>query len=342
MKDLSVVIVTFNAIKHIENCLESIYKTTPLSLIEIIVSDNNSTDGTLALIRQKFPMVRLIENSCNIGFGPANNRGAEHCNGNYILFLNDDTIVLEESLTKLIKFMDDHQDVGAMGPKLLNQDLSLQPSMSKYPSVWRNIVYALFPGAYLLNNEKVRNFLSMFSSRFRSNLGRYGSHDKACDTDFPKGACLLVRRSVIEQVGLFDENIFFFSEEAELCYRIKKKGWRVVFYPDAQVIHLGGSSSGREVDKIPGRRFIQKHKSNLYFFEKHGTQMDAIAYKTGVASALSVRLILLSLLSIFSKSEAKKVIAATNEVYRNTIRMLLDSHFREKNIFTELKLKYTD
>ncbi len=339
MKQLSIVIVTFNAIKHIESCLESIYKTTPPPFVEVIIADNDSTDGTAELIRRKFPDVRLIENRSNLGFGPANNRGTELSNGKYILFLNDDTIVCEKSLAKMISFMDDNKDIGALGPKLLNPDYSLQPSMSRYPSVWRNIGYAIFPKAYLLNNEIMRKLLSIFSSQ--ENLGRYGSHNKICDTDFPKGACLLVRRSVIEQVGLFDENIFFFSEEAELCYRIKKAGWRVVFYPDAEIIHIGGSTSGREVDKVPGRRFIQKHKSNLYFFEKHGTRMNVMAYKTGIAAALVVRLLFLYPLSIFSKSKTRRELFATNEVYLNTIRMLIDSRFRGKNVFTEMKLKHT-
>lgn len=338
MKDLSIVIVTTNAIKHIANCLDSISRTTPPPSVEIIVSDNNSTDGTVELIKNKFTGVKLIENRRNLGFGPANNRGAEQSSGRYILFLNDDTIVLEGSLTKLIKFMDDNQDIGALGPKLLNPDYSLQPSMSRYPSIWRDIVYALFPKTYLLNNEKVRRFLGRFSSG--ENLGRYGNHDKVCDTDFPKGACLLVRRSAIEQTGLFDENIFFFSEEAELCFRIKKKGWRVVFYPAAEIIHIGGSTTGKEIDKVPGRRFIQKHKSNLYFFEKHGTRMDVIAYKTGIISSLACRLLFLSLSSFLSNSETRKKVSATNEVYLKTIRMLIDSRFREKNVFTELKLKH--
>ncbi|OGW15610.1 MAG: hypothetical protein A2035_02740 [Nitrospirae bacterium GWA2_42_11] len=339
MKYLSIVIVTFNAIKHINDCLESIYKTAPLPLIEIIVSDNNSTDGTVEFIKHKYPAVKLVENRCNLGFGPANNRGANRSSGRYILFLNDDTIVCDNALAKMISFMDDNNNIGAMGPKLLNPDYSLQPSMSRYPSIWRNIVYALLPKTYLLNNEKVRNLLSKFSPQ--ENLGRYGSHNKVCDTDFPKGACLLVRRSVIEQVGLFDENIFFFSEEAELCYRIKKAGWRVVFYPHAEIIHIGGSTSGREVDKVPGRRFIQKHKSNLYFFEKHGSRMDVMAYKAGIVAALVVRLVFLYLLSIFSRSKTRREVLATNEVYLNTIRMLIDARFRGKNVFTELKLKHT-
>lgn len=340
--DLSIVTVTTNALKHIGDCLHSIYETTPPPELEVIVSDNASTDGTVEFIREQFPQVVVIQNGENLGFGTANNRGAKESTGRYIMFLNDDTRILPGSLAKMIEFMDANPDIAVLGPKLLNADGTLQSSIENFPSMWRDVFRILLPrGGLEYDTLIIRNFLKKCERFFGLKLGHLSDHSKITEVSAIGGACLLTRPSVIGKVGGFDENIFLYSDEIEWCYRIHQAGCRIVYYPEAEIVHLGGITQGKEItNHAPTRLFIQKHKSNLYFFEKHSNKFNVVVYKLGVAGVFVFRSILLTLQYFLAGSERRKVTLTRREAYLKTARLLLDSHFRRQNIFTEMRFQH--
>lgn len=341
--DLSIVIVTTNAIRHIDGCLSSIYQTTPLPEIEVVVSDNGSTDGTVELVKEKYPQVLLVQNGRNLGFGPANNRGLSQSKGRYILFLNDDTIVRSGALSKMIEFMDANPDVGVLGAKLLNPDGTLQRSITRDPSIWMDMLRALLPRRLEINTPATRKLVQRYAHVFGTKqLGRFSDHNRTIDVDCVMGACLLTRRSILERVGSFDENIFFWCEENDLCYRIRQAKWRIVYYPDAEIVHFGGSTVGRPDNVVPKRVFVQRFKSNLYYYEKHTPKWNVVIFKVGIVFILLLRYLGLCVQLLFSRSDQKRLLLGQREISWTAIRVLLDTEFQKQNVYTEMKFKYLD
>lgn len=238
---------------------------------EIIVVDNASTDGTTEMIKNDFPDVRLIENPENLGFAAGNNKAIESAKGKYILLLNPDTIVQPGSLDILIDFMENNNDVGACGPKLLNEDRSLQPSARKFPT---------FRGA--LYRHTIFRPLGIFKSHYRKWLMKDFKYEAVTDVDQLMGSALLLRASVLQQTGAMDERFFMYYEEVDLCFRIKQEGYRIVFVPQAEIIHLGGRSSGQ----VPVGKRIMMLRSLLKFFRKHrgnfNTTIFSFLFKPGI------------------------------------------------------------
>ena len=339
--DLSVVIVTYNAIKHIDDCLHSICQTTPPPKVEVLVSDNGSTDGTVELVKEKYPQVTLIQHGQNLGFGPANNRGVSHSRGQYVLFLNDDTIVRPDALFKMFEFMGAHPDVGVIGAKLLNPDGTLQLSITRDPSIWMDMLRTLLPRRLEINTTVTRKLVQRYARILRiEHLGRFSDHDHIVDVDCVMGACLLVRRMVLDRVGTFDENIFLWCEENDLCRRIRRANWRIVYFPSAEIVHFGGSTMGRPDALLPKRAFVQRFKSNLYYYEKHTSKLNVVVYKVGLVSILFFRILILALTILLSKSEYKRILLGHREICWATIRVLLDPNFRKQNVYTEMKFDY--
>ncbi len=339
--DLSIVIVTTNAIKHIDDCLHSIYHTTPPPEVEVFISDNGSTDGTIELVQEKYPQVTLIQNGQNLGFGPANNRGVSRSRGQYVLFLNDDTIVRPGALAKMVGFMDTNQDVGVTGAKLLNPDGTLQPSITRDPSIWMDMLRTLLPRQLEINTPSTRRLIQRYAHLLRiRQLGRFSDHNRTIDVDCVMGACLLTRHSILEQVGSFDENIFFWCEENDLCHRIRQANWRIVYYPDAEIVHFGGSTVGRPDNVVPKRVFVQRFKSNLYYYEKHMPKLNVLVYKIGIVTILLLRSLVLTAQTLLSHSDRKRLLLGQREISWAAIRVLLDTEFRKQNVYTEMKFRY--
>ncbi len=251
---LSIIIVNWNVKEDLVNCLQSIQKNPASEPFEIIVVDNASTDDTVEAVRMNFPDVIVIANDKNRGFAAANNQGIKRAVGKYIFLLNPDTIVHPDSLDILVKFMDENSDVGACGPQLLNKDGTIQPSARRFPT---------FRGA--LYRHTVFRFLHIFKKEYKRWLMKDFDHNTQKEVDQLMGSALLIRKAVIDSIGLMDENFFLYYEEVDLCYRIKQAGWRIVFMPEAVITHLGGRSSGQ----IPVRKRIMMLTSLLKFFRKH-------------------------------------------------------------------------
>ncbi len=251
---LSIVIVSWNIKKDLAVCLDSIRKSPPSGKFEIILIDNASSDGTVDFVEKNFPEVMVIANDSNRGFAAANNQGIRASQGQYILLLNPDTIIHENSLDILIQYMDENKDVGACGPKLLNEDRTIQPSARSFPT---------FRGA--LYRHTALRYFSIFKSAYKKWMMKDFDYKSEMDVDQLMGAALLIRKTVIDSVGAMDENFFMYYEEVDFCYRIKQAGWHIAFVPDAQIIHLGGQSTGQ----IPVKKQIMAITSLIKFFRKH-------------------------------------------------------------------------
>jgi len=247
--DVSVVVVTFNALPWLERCLESVRGR------DVIVVDNGSTDGTVELVRERFPDVRLIEQE-NRGMGGGNNAGMRAADGRYFFLLNADAWVVNDplagdALDALVAFADSRPEAAVVGPKLLNPDGTLQRSARGEPTLWR------LATEYLAIRK-----LAPRSGRLNPLYRGDFAHDRVTEVDWLSGAALLVRREAADGVGLFDEDFFMFSEEVDWLTRFRRAGWKVLFFPGAQVVHVGGASHG-------GRMYVENLRSHLRWFAKH-------------------------------------------------------------------------
>jgi N-acetylglucosaminyl-diphospho-decaprenol L-rhamnosyltransferase len=241
---VSVVVVTYNALPWLEQCLTSV------AGYESVVVDHGSTDGTVALVRERFPAVRLVEQE-NLGLAAGWNRGIRETSGAYVLVLNADAWALDDAVERLAAFADAHPGAAVVGPRLRYPDGRLQPSVRGFPSPWRLATEYLF--------------LRKLAPRSRALNAFYAGgfdHAHVREADFVMGAVMLARRAAIDEVGLLDEDFFLFSEETDWCYRFRRAGWHVLFTPDAEFAHVGGAVHG-------GRMFQENVRGNLRFIAKH-------------------------------------------------------------------------
>jgi GT2 family glycosyltransferase len=287
---ISIIIVSWNVKSDLLNCLSSIKINKPHCSFEQIVVDNNSNDGTANIIKQQFPEVIFIENNENKGFSKANNQGIQRATGEYIFLLNPDTIVHPDALNILVDFLDKNPEAGACGPKLLNADGTIQPSVRRFPT-FRGILYA----------HTFFRLMGLFRSQYKEWMMKDFNCDKQRNVEQIMGAAMMIRRSVIDTVGGMDENFFMYFEEVDLCYRIKEAGKQIVFLPDAIITHLGGRSSSQN----PLRR-VMMLKSMMLFFRKHrgafATNLFAIIFKIAVIFRNISHLIIALFTFIIAKS----------------------------------------
>jgi len=238
MAELSIIIVNWNSLEFAKNCIASIETTTQDVDYEIIVVDNASPEGGCSEIRTRFPGVRVIALEQNIGFGAANNLGAEQASGRDLLFLNPDTLVLGDALGRMMAVLDAEEEVGAVGCRLLNGDRTLQMScVQPFPTVLNQLLAfdwlkRSWPG------------LPLFGMKALYADGGRGLHE----VDVVSGACMMVKKQVFEQVGGFHRKYFMYAEEVDLCYCIRKTGRKVQYVGDAQVVHFGGQSTKKKED----------------------------------------------------------------------------------------------
>lgn len=260
MIDLSIVILNWNVRDLLERCLASI---RPGRLcLETIVVDNASSDDSVALVRSKYPAAIVIANSTNRGFTGGNNQGIAASNGRYVLVLNPDTEIVGNALETLVAYLEAHAEVGALGPQLLNPDRSIQSSRRRFPTVKT----AFFESTWL-QGLAPRRWLRRF---YMDDV----SPDVTQEVDWLNGACTLFRRSTLDQVGVYDEqNFFMYSEELDLCRRVKEAGWTIAYLPEAKVIHYVGKSS----EQVAAARHIYFQTSKVRYFRKyHGPRVASV------------------------------------------------------------------
>jgi GT2 family glycosyltransferase len=289
--DVSVVVVTWNALPWLEQCLESVRGR------EIIVVDHGSTDGTVDFVRERWPEVRLIEQE-NKGMGGGNNAGMRAADGRYFFLLNSDAWVVNDPLVgdgldRLIEFADEHPEAAVVGPKLLNTDGTLQRSVRGEPTLWRLATEYLFIRKLAPRSKRLNPL-------YRGDF----DHDRVAEVDWLFGPALLVRREAADAVGLFDEDFFMFSEEVDWMTRFRRAGWTVVFFPGAEVVHVGGASHG-------GRMYVENLRGHLRWFAKHRGAKDAERVRKLLLWSLRLRAFVLR-----------------REVYREGVRFLSSGNAR--------------
>jgi N-acetylglucosaminyl-diphospho-decaprenol L-rhamnosyltransferase len=262
--DVTAIVVTLNALPWVERCLESVRG------LDTVVVDHGSTDGTLALVRERFPDARVLERS-NDGLAAGWNAGMREGRGRYFLLLNADAWTVGNAVERLVAFADATPDAAYVGPRLRNPDGSLQRSVRGFPTLWRLATEYLFLRKLA---PRSRGLNAFYAGGF--------DHDRIADAEFLMGACMLVRRAAVDEVGPLDERFFLFSEETDWCYRFRQAGWRVVFYPGAEVVHVGGAGHG-------GRMFREQVRGHLRFLAKHRGAVEAERARRLLAVALRLR-----------------------------------------------------
>jgi hypothetical protein len=260
--DISVVIVSFNTREVLRECLQSIERESDGLCLEVLIVDNNSRDGSIEMIEEEFPSVRLIKSEVNLGFGAANNRAFEVARGRYIVLLNSDAFLREDALRNAVQHMDQEPRVGLGGGRLVGRDFSLQPSARMFPSIFTDVfVFTGFAAKYP-------------KSRLFGHFDRTWADPMVpAEVDWVPGAFSIIRAEVLEQVGFFDPDFFLYSEEVDLCRRIKAAGYQVWYWPDIVVIHVGGESS-RQIKSLEmsssGAQLIRwRMRSTLLYYRKH-------------------------------------------------------------------------
>ena len=291
--DLSIIIVNYNVKEFLQNLIHSIEKASSNLKKEIIIIDNASDDGSVDFIREKFPQIKLIANQKNLGFGKANNIGLKEATGKFILLINPDTIVAEDTFEKMIKFFELNPSAGLAGCKILNPDGTLQLACRRsFPGPWTSFT-------------KVTGLSSLFpNSRIfaRYNL-TYLDENQTYEVDAISGSFMMMRKEVYEKVGGFDEQFFMYGEDLDLCYRIQKDGFKVYYVHSTQIIHYKGESTKRssfdetKVFYSAMHLFVKKHLSSSLLVEI--ILRSAIAVRSVFAFIGARKLVIISVILDF-------------------------------------------
>ena len=274
--DVSVIIVSHNTRGHLEQCLSELGTGH-----EVIVVDTGSTDGSRELVRDCFPHARLLHLADNPGYGGAANAGIRLASGRYLLVMNADAWPVRHAVERLVEFADGEPSAGVVGPRLRNPDGTLQPSVRGFPTLWRLATQYLF--------------LRWLAPRSRALNAFYGSgfdHGSRREVDFVVGAVMLARRQMLDEIGGFDASFFMFNEEVDLCYRARKSGWRVVFWPGSEFVHVGGASTAA----VWPLMYREQLRSHLRFLAKHHGLPEAERARKLLAAAMEIRALVFGIL----------------------------------------------
>jgi N-acetylglucosaminyl-diphospho-decaprenol L-rhamnosyltransferase len=273
---VSVVVVSWNTRDLLRNCLLTVEKEARVlqhGELEVFVVDNGSTDGTVEMLRKSFPSVELIANTENAGFAAANNQALARCKGDFVLLLNPDTEMKAGSLHEMIRFLKSRLYVGAVGPLLIGPDGSMQESCYPRPTLFRELWRLLYlDRLYRLAVYPMAQW----------------TLDRPRQVETVQGACILIKHSVLDEIGLLDQDFFIYTEEIDLCRRIITAGWRVYWLPTATVIHYGGQSTRQAVSQM----FIELYRSKLHYFRKHNGWAGGFVYKLILLICIIPRLLL--------------------------------------------------
>jgi N-acetylglucosaminyl-diphospho-decaprenol L-rhamnosyltransferase len=316
--DLSVVIVSWNVRDLLRRCLQSLMTGVRFSpdedayqigdwKAEILVIDNCSTDGSPEMVRDEFPHIHLVANSENRGFTAANNQGLALSGGRYLLLLNPDTEIVGAALTTMLDYAEANGEVGALGPRLLNPDGSIQSSRRRFPTFCTALVESTVVQEWWQDNQILRRYYMVDTP-----------DDAIQQVDWVVGACLLVRRQAFEQVGGLDEGYFMYSEELDWCRRIKVAGWGIVYLPAAAIIHHEGKSSEQVV---PARHIYFQSSKVRYFRKYHGAfQAEALRWFLLLTYAYQVAREALKWLIGHKRSLRAERVRAYRQVLRSGLR----------------------
>jgi len=307
--EVSVVVVNWNTQDILRDCLRSIYEQGGEIDLEVIVVDNASTDGSVEMVKKDFPQITLIENSQNRGFAAANNQGIAISKERYVLLLNSDTVVLDNAIAKTAAFADSHPEAAVVGCRVLNPDRTLQPTCFMFPSILNMLLsstylYKLFPKSKFFGRERMT----------------WWNRNDIREVDVVTGCFMLVRQDAIKKVGSMDEQFFMYGEETDWCYRFKQAGWKILFTPCAEIIHLGGQSAKKKAVTM----IVQIRKSILQFMKKHH---GPLVYRTAcllIISFLAVRLPIWSVIALFQRAQNSEAAIKKRAYCTGIVNILFD------------------
>lgn len=254
--EISICIVTYKARDYLRECLRSIEDNTLRVQYEVIVVDNGSQDGTIEFLEEEYPTVGIVRNEVNAGFTRPMNQALKISSGRCLLQLNPDTEVLPDALDKLVSFMDENPEVGICGPKVLNRDQTLQKSCRRGESRPWAVLSHFLGLAKLFPDKKI----------FGEYHLTYIDEEEVHQVAGVAGSCMLIRRDVIDHIGYLDERFFAYQEDADFCFRARESGWKIYYYPKAQIIHYGGQGGSRV---HPYRSIYEWHRSYWLYYRKN-------------------------------------------------------------------------
>lgn len=291
--DVSFIIVSWNVYDLLRRCQRSVIREIQAceQTAETIIVDNASSDGSVEMLRQEFPQVKVIANSENVGFTRANNQALAVAQGRYLFLLNPDTELRPGALRSLIDFMEGHPRVGLVGPRLFYGDGSPQSSRRRFPT----LATAFFESTKLQQwfpRNRILTHYYMLDTR----------DDETQPVDWINGSAMFVRRDVYDQIGGLDEEFFMYSEELDWCYRARQSGWQIYYLPSAGITHYEGKSS----EQVVARRDIYFHSSKIRFFRKY----------RGVLAAETLRVFLLLMFAFQVAEEGGKWLAGHKRALR--------------------------
>lgn len=252
---LSIILVNWKTRDITRGALRSIYEQTVGIDFEVIVVDNNSQDGSVEMVQIEFPHTILIKNQSNVGFGRANNQALEIAQGQYLMFLNTDTVVLEGAINKLVDYLDKNPEAMMVGPRLLNSDLTFQHACRRALPNVGNSFFHLFGLTKIFKKNKLINSYKQYVS----------DPEITSPTEAISGAAMMFRRQVYQEIGGFDEAFFMYGEDLDFCKRIIDRGWRIMYLSNAKIIHFGGKSSGKR--KI--KSLVNFYQAMWIYYRKH-------------------------------------------------------------------------
>ncbi|ABL65841.1 glycosyltransferase family 2 protein [Chlorobium phaeobacteroides] len=314
---VSVVIVSFNTREILSNCLHALFEHTKGIDMEVFVVDNNSHDASAAMVKSEFPSVILIANSQNLGFAAANNQAFFLARGRYIILLNPDAYIKPLSVEHCIAFMDRTPRCGLSGGKIISPEGRLEPSARRFPSALSKLLtLSGLSGKYssspLLNRHEFGGF----------------AHDEAMEVDWVPGTFTIVRKEMLDAIGVFDERFYIYYEETDLCLRAKKAGWKIFFIPDASVMHIGGASSKTRKDKTFDSKASQvlafRMRSEWLYYRKN-KGLSGVVANAGVEWCWHAARYMKNL--VFPAGEAEKKRSAAASVMQQIVQSLKDTKF---------------
>lgn len=285
--DLSIIIVNYNTKELLKQTIQSVIDNTENISYEIIVVDNASVDGSVDMVNKDYPQVRIIENTENLGFSKANNKGIKIACGRCIMLLNSDTYVLESCLESCINYMDKYKDIGTVGCKVVLANGKLDHACKRgFPTPEASLYY-------LLKLDKLFPKVKKFGQYKMS----YVLEDDISEVDSLTGAFMIVRREVIEKIGGLDEAFFMYGEDIDWCYRIREAGYKIMYYPKVKIIHYKGQSSKKKRLKT----IYEFHRAMYLFYKKHYYKKYNFLVTLFVYIGIVLRLTLALLLNCFRK-----------------------------------------
>ncbi len=280
--DLSVILLNYNTKELTRKCLQSVFASKTSYQFEVILADNGSKDGSVEMIRSEFSQVKVIENKANLGFSKGNNVAIRQATGKYVLLLNTDTVVKPDAIDASIKYLDEHPNVGILGAKVLLPDGRLdQACRRNFPNPWNS-------------------FLRLFGLKKFSNYNINAPIDQEMEVDAVMGAYLMIRKSVIDKIGLLDEDYFMYGEDLDWCWQTKQSGYKVMYYPKAEIIHYKYGSS----QLIPFGTIKMAHNAMKIFYRKHYAQEHNWLFNQFIYLGINLRMFLVLGVNVFRKKKS--------------------------------------